>query len=146
MEVKVTDAIFGEMTYKHRWYKDITLQLFAKEWSVTLVAKAYSGKPITDEQRTSFTAFQEKEKEYADIAGNLVMEYINANCEELAATWLGVRTVSNIEELNQIVVPKTLLIKQDGTTLLLLDCPWDEHGLAVQFIPEVSIGSQDIYL
>ena len=146
MEVKVTDAIFGEMTYKHRWFKDYTLQLFEKEWCVTLVAKAYSGKPITDEQRTSFTTFQENEKEYANIAGNLVMEYINANCEELAATWLGARMVSNIEGLNQIVVPKTLLIKQDGTTVLLLNCPWDEHGLAVQFIPEIRIGREEIYV
>lgn len=146
MDVKVIDTVFGEMTYRHRWYKEITLSIFAKEWKVTLAAKAYLEKPITNEQRVSYSAFLQKKQKYIDIIEKLVMEYINDNCEELAETWMGARNIGSTEELNQIVVPKTLLIKQDGTTLLLLDCPWDEHGLAVQFIPETSIGSQDSYL
>ena len=50
-------------------------------------------------------------------------------------------------DLAAIVKPRTLLFKQDGTALVLLDCPWDEeHGLAVQLIPEFAIGSQDVFL
>lgn len=55
--------------------------------------------------------------------------------------------VNKIIELAQMVTPKTLLFKQDGTTLMLLDCVWDEEGgIAVKLAPQVAIGPQDIFL
>jgi hypothetical protein len=45
------------------------------------------------------------------------------------------------------VTPKTLLFKQDGTTLLLLECDWDiDNGVAVKLSPEVAVGGQDLFL
>lgn len=146
MNATYIDSVFGEMQYKHRWYKETSLFLFDNEWNITVAAKAYTGKPITDQQKASYQYFNDHLSEMTDIITNQLIAYINDNCEEFAQYWLGARTVSNGYELAQIVKPKTLLIKQDGTTLLMLDCPWDEHGVAVQVIPDVQVGSQDMFL
>lgn len=147
MESNYKDAIFGEMTYKHRWYKQQKLMMFGKEWNVTVAAKAYSGKPITEEQQKSYSNFYNNESAMVNTIGEKLKEYINTNLQELAVYWMGARLVNTVNELAQIVTPKTLLFKQDGTTIMLLDCIWDEeHGIAVKLVPEVSVGSQDLFL
>lgn len=147
MDVTCVDSVFGEMTYKHRWFKKERVGLFGQTWDLTIAAKAYSGKPITDAQRSSYTDFHTNEKEYATQTAKLIMQYINDNCEKFSPTWFGARKVSSEVELSEIVVPRTMLFKPDGTTLILLDCPWDEeHGLAVQLSPEYAVGSQDLFL
>lgn len=147
MEAAYTDAVFGEMKYKHRWYKMDKIDLFGKAWEVTVAAKAYSGKPISDAQRNSYKKFLVSQDAFSAKISEMIMCFINQNCEELSATWFGARMVKAANDLSEIVRPRTLLFMQDGAALILLDCPWDEeHGLAVQFIPEFAIGSQDIFL
>ena len=110
-------------------------------------AKAYSGKPITDAQRESYARYKANEKEIAQTVAEVITDYVNTNCNELAETWMGARMVSSVSDLADIVTPKTLLFTQTGDALLLLDCAWDiEHGLGVQIFPEYKIGSQDCFL
>lgn len=147
MEVKCSDPVFGEMNYRHRWYKKDTISLFSKEWNVTVAAKAYSGKPISDSQRDSYKQFVKQYGSYAEKIRSLITEYINKNCVGLAATWSGARMVKNAEDLIGIVRPTSVLFKQDGSVIVLFDCVWDEeHGIAVQIIPTFDIGSQDVFL
>ena len=147
MEVTCNDAVFGEMSYKHRWYKQDKISLFGTEWAISTVAKAYSGKPITDQQRDSYNRFTKQATTIAAHAAALIIEYINSNCEELSLTWAGARMVNRAEDLPGIVQPTSLLFKQDGTTLILFNCAWDEeHGLAVQVFPDYEIGCQDVFL
>lgn len=40
MEATCKDIVFGEMSYKHRWYKQQTISMFGKEWTITVAAKA----------------------------------------------------------------------------------------------------------
>lgn len=109
--------------------------------------KAYSGKPITDAQRESYARYKANEKEIAQTVAEVITDYVNTNCNELAETWMGARMVSSVSDLADIVTPKTLLFTQTGDALLLLDCAWDiEHGLGVQIFPEYKIGSQDCFL
>ncbi len=147
MEATYTDIIFGEMKYKHRWYKMSKVNLFEKEWDITVAAKAYSGKPISDAQRISYKKFLEEQDSFSMKVSEMILDFINQNCVELSTTWFGARMIKLASDLAAIVKPRTLLFKQDGTALVLLDCPWDEeHGLAVQLIPEFAIGSQDVFL
>ena len=147
MEKTCVDAVFGEMTYKHRWYKTQSESFFGREYVIKIAAKAYSEKPITDEQRDGYRQYTEKKDEYAKIVGEQLMRYVNANLQELAGEWVGARRVENITDLAGIVTPKTLLFKQDGTTLLLLECAWDmENGIAVKLSPEIMTGSQNLFL
>lgn len=147
MEKTVNDDVFGEMSYKHRWYKRQQINLFAKEWDVTVAAKAYSGKSITDDQRKSYTHFSENEAEMEKTVAEQLKEYVNSNLPELALHWTGARTVETAKDLAQMVTPQTLLFQQDGTTILLLDCVWDEEkGVAVKLYPEVAVGIQDLFI
>ena len=65
-EAKCNDTVFGEMTYKHRWYKEQEISIFGKIWNTTVVAKAYSGKTITNKQQDSYTKFIENEGKYTE--------------------------------------------------------------------------------
>ena len=140
------DPVFGEMQYKHRWYKETSLSLFGIDWNITISAKAYSGKPITNQQRASYQQFNDNISKMRDTITRQLVRYINDNCEEFALYWGGAKKISQVSDLAQIVKPKTLLFQQDGTTLLMFDCPWDEHGIAVQIIPSIQIGPQDMFI
>ena len=147
METSCNDAVFGVMQYKHRWIKRQTISAFGKEWEVTVAAKAYSGKPITKEQQDAYTRFTENEIAEIATIENTILAYVNDNIKDLSAEWVGARKISVISDLAQVVTPKTILFKQDGTTIMLLDCAWDvEAGLAVKLYPELKIGSQDLFL
>jgi len=146
-EIRCNDAVFGEMTYKHRWFKNQEISILGQTWKVTVVAKAYSGKAITKEQQDSYIKFMENEDKYIEIIENELKIYVNNNLQELAEYWASARSVENKEDLSQMVTPTTLLFKQDGTVALLLDCVWDvENGIGVKIIPEVSTGVQDLFL
>ena len=104
--------------------------------------------PESQSPRSSgYSEFFDKIEAMVDIIGENIKKYVNENLYELATDWIGARSVGSVNELAQMVVPKTLLFKQDGTTIMLFDCVWDEeHGIAVKTIPEIAIGSQDIFL
>lgn len=147
MQTSCNDAAFGVMQYKHRWIKRQTISAFGKEWEVTVAAKAYSGKPITKEQQDAYKRFSEKESTEIATIEKTILSYVNDNIKELSTEWVGARKISAITDLAQVVMPKTILFKQDGTTIMLFDCVWDvESGLAVELYPEVKIGSQDLFL
>jgi len=146
-EAKCNDAVFGEMNYRHRWYKEQKINMFGQIWDIKVVAKAYSGKAITKEQQDSYSKFMEEESKYIDIIETELKAYVNNNLQELAEYWASARNVEEKEDLSQMVTPKTLLFKQDGTVALLLDCVWDvENGIGVKIIPETMTGVQDLFL
>lgn len=147
METTVTDSIFGEMTYRHRWYKKDEIILFGRQWDILITAKAYSEKPITKEQRNSYQEYLNNKKEIAEMIEEQIKNYVNSNLYDLASDWIGARRVNYAKELAQMVIPKNFLFKQDGTAILLLDCIWDvESGIAVKVLPDIAIGNQDLFL
>ena len=113
-EAKCNDTVFGEMTYKHRWYKEQEISIFGKIWNITVVAKAYSGKTITNKQQDSYTKFIENEGKYTETIENELKNYVNNNLLELAENWTAARRIDSKEDLSQVVTPKTILFKQDG--------------------------------
>ena len=147
MENLCNDAVFGVMQYKHRWIKKQIICAFGRKWEITVAAKAYSRKPITIEQRNAYKRFSENESAAIAIVEKAVLSYLNDNIKTLSIEWMGARKINNIVDLAQVVTPKTLLFKQDGTTIMLLECAWDvEAGLAVKIYPEMEVGSQDLFL
>lgn len=146
MDVTVMDPVFGEMTYRHRWFKNEHITLWGKEFPVVIVAKAFSGKPISDEQRESYAWFKKNLSQVDNTITELASNYINENCQEFATYWSGARMIQSADDLKSILTPKTILFTKNGAILILLDCPWDEHGIAIQLKPTVEIGSQDMFL
>ena len=76
-----------------------------------------------------------------------IKKYVNDNLQALAEIWVSARAIEEDEDIAQIVTPKTLLFKQDGTTIMLFDCVWDiEGGFGIKIIPDIQIGTQDVFL
>lgn len=147
MEMICMDEAFGEMIYKHRWYKKQQIELFGKSWLITIAAKAYLNKSITRAQREAYEIFLKKEKFYLSLVEKQLKRYINDNVQEWAVYWQDARHVDSINELAEMVTPTTLLFKQDGEAIILLDCVWDlDHGVAVELFPSVAVGPQDLFL
>ena len=147
MEIICKDRVFGEMTYKHRWYKQQSVTMFGKSWNIKVVAKAYSGKRITEEQRRAYRIFSEKEEEVLKRVGEKLKSYVNDSLEGGLVGGDEIKKVEQVCELEQMITPTSLLFKQDGTAILLFDCVWDvENGVAVKLFPEMSVGPQDIFL
>ena len=147
MNSTCVDAVFGEMTYKHRWFKEQTMIIFAKEWTIIVAANAYSGKPITEAEQNSYKLYMENEEKTIALIEEQLKQYINGNLTELSEYWLGARRVEQVNDLSSILTPRTLLFAQDGTTVMLFDCAWDiENGIAVRISPEMKVGSPDCFL
>lgn len=147
MEIICKDRVFGEMTYKHRWYKQQSVTMFGKSWNIKVVAKAYSGKHITEEQRRAYRIFSEKEEEVLKRVGEKLKSYVNDSLEGGLVGGDEIKKVEQVCELEQMITPTSLLFKQDGTAILLFDCVWDvENGVAVKLFPEMIVGPQDIFL
>ena len=147
METVINDEVFGEMRYKYRWYKREKLTLFGREWDITVAAKDYSGKEITDAQRSSYRWYLANSAYISETIAEKLINYINTNCEALAEDWHDARKVGTAAELDGILTPTALIVKQEGTMIVLLDCVWDEeHGIGIQIFPEYVIGSQDVFL
>ena len=140
------DHVFGTMKYKHRWFKDEIISIFNRDYNIKIVAKAYFGKPITEQQRVSYLKFKNEYQDFINRVTNLMLSYVNDNAENLSSVWEGAKKIKSDNELQGLVKPTSLLIKQDGTTVMMFDCQWDEHGIGVQIIPDFQIGSQDIFL
>ena len=75
----IDDPVFGHMEYRHRWFKTDEYEMFGKKWTLTVAAKAYSGKPITDAERASYQKFQENQQETLALLSQKVTDYINNN-------------------------------------------------------------------
>lgn len=147
MDIKCIDVAFGEMTYKHRWFKKQEINIFGQKKEIVIAAKAYLKKEITEKQQESYIYFCKNEEKIIKIIEEELKSYINTNLLELAKSWIGARRINFNNDLNGITEAKTLLFKQDGTIILLLNCVWDEeHGIGVKIYPEVEVGSQDLFL
>ncbi|WP_261806251.1 DUF6985 domain-containing protein [Lapidilactobacillus luobeiensis] len=147
MALECQDPVFGKMTYRHRWRKEATIVFLGKKKTIEIGAKAYSKKPITDKQRASYTKFQSESAELLEAAGDSLKDYVNENIADLVNNWPSARRVKTMSDLRNLVEPTTLLFTQDGTLLFLLECDWDpENGIAVQLLPNIRVGSQDLFL
>lgn len=143
MDNKCKDPVFGDMIYKHRWQKTETIKMFEREWDITVAAKAYSNKPISVEQQISYESYKNNEEKTIRRLSVKIAEYVESFSSELEAE--GIKVYS-FKDLSKAVKPKTLLFRQDGTAVMLLDfVPDEEHGIGVD-LASLEIGSQDLFL
>lgn len=136
-EITVNDEVFGLMTYKHRWIKKQDIQFIGNKFSVTIAAKAYSQKPISDEQRESYNFFISKEKDILDKAEQSLLVYAKAF----------EKSINSENDLKNFVKPKTILFNQNGTRTMLLECSWDEeNGIGIDLNSSFKVDVQDAFL
>ena len=116
-----------------------------KSWSQ--IKECYSGKPITEAERASYKRFQENKQAMLNLLAEKVIEFINENFDVPRFNWPEAKKIQDASELSTVLMPTSLLFKQDGTTLLLFECAWDtDAGFAVQIYPDWEMGRQDLFL
>ena len=129
------------------WIKREKINFWNHSYEITIAAKAYSNKPITDEQRKSYEYFKKNISTLSEETAKKLCNYINSDSEELDIKGINKKRVEAIEDLNNIVFPKTILFKQDGEIIILCDYIFDEeNGLGIKVYPSLKIGTQDLFL
>lgn len=147
MTNKIVDKVFGEMEYKHRWYKVEMINIWHREYEVKIVASAYSGEQIEDIQREQYINFKENIENISETSKNLVVEYINNNLDEIKNYCEDASSIAEEGMLEKIVIPKTVMFDQSGEVVILCDCAWDEeHGIGIAVLPNYEVGPQDMFL
>jgi len=143
----INNMVFGLMQYDYQWEKFERINIFKKEYDISIIAEAFPGEEISKEQEESYLKFKENEKSYIETIENELKKYVNENLEDLATYWVGARKIINITDLAKVVEPKSILFQQDGTIVFLAECEWDiENGIAVKLYPEVEVGPQDVFI
>ncbi|MBR4627863.1 MAG: hypothetical protein IKO47_09230 [Ruminococcus sp.] len=147
MNITCIDPIFGEMTYKHRWFKKQSIMLFKEKWNIIISAMAYNKKPITEAERQAYADYMKNEFQNAMTIEEQLKNYINNNLVELTDYWPEAHKIELSSDLAGIVIPRSLVFEQSGKTIFLLDCVWDEeHGIAVKLTPDIEVGPQFLFL
>lgn len=143
----INNMVFGLMQYDYQWEKFERINIFKKEYDISIIVEAFPDEDISKEQEESYLKFKENKKIYIETIENHLKEYINENLEDLASYWVGARKIINITDLAKVVEPKSILFQQDGTIVFLAECEWDiENGIAVKLYPEVEVGPQDVFI
>ena len=95
----------------------------------------------------AYKRFQENKQAMLNLLAEKVIEFINENFDVLRFNWPEAKKIQDASELSTVLMPTSLLFKQDGTTLLLFECAWDtDAGFAVQIYPDWEMGRQDLFL
>ena len=135
---EITDSVFGKMSYNHRWIKEENFLFLNKDFKVKVCAKAFNEKPITDEQRKSYSTLK---SDYESIV---------KDCTPIAIDYLNKFYSANIQNETDLINNITfthIIFMQDGDTILLFDTDYDvENGIGIQIYPTMEIGPQDTFL
>lgn len=147
MEKVCTDPVFGTMIYQHQWYKHEPRVLLGKKYDLKIVAQAYRGNAITDEERNGYHYIKEHWNALQEDIWKALSDYMSDNVQDISPYCPEIQQVSTQEDFTKLVMPKTLLCQLDGSVILLLDCIWDEeNGIGVQLYPHIEVADQDSFL
>jgi hypothetical protein len=137
MNRKIKDSIFGEMEYKFGWFKREILNLWGNEYEIIIKVIAYNESEINEEQRNSYLRLKSNINEISKNSLELLKEYILKNYENEISE----------NQIFKLVIPKTILFKQNGDFGILCDTSLDEeNGFVIVLSPKYEIGIQDIFI
>ena len=137
MNKKMNDKIFGEMEYKFGWFKKEILNLWGNKYEIIIKVIAYNENEINEEQRNSYLKLKSNINEISKHSLELLKEYILKNYENEISE----------NQIFKLVIPKTILFKQNGDFGILCDTSLDEkNGFVIVLSPKYEIGIQDTFI
>ncbi|SDV99331.1 hypothetical protein SAMN04487759_10176 [Kandleria vitulina] len=144
MSEKVKDSVFGEMEYKHRWIKKENITLIDKEYTLNIIASAYTGDKICDEQRKAYTAFKGKLDKISRRMPGMIEEYVEDHKNEIVEHF---PEIGNPAEAIKYVTPISVVFTRDGKTIIMCNVAWDEeNGIGIEVTPKYYVDLQDAFL
>jgi len=146
MDDVVRDRTFGEVSYKHAWIKKQDVMLLGKERQIKIMAAAYTGEKICEEQRQGYRYFLEHLSTISEQCRDAIYEYVDSNREDLSVQYPQIKEFTK-GNLSEFVTPRTALFARDGSIIILFDAKWDEeNGIGVEVYPDVWVGLQDMFI
>lgn len=144
MAETIKDAVFGDMEYRHRWVKKEEIFLFGKKRTVSIVASAYSGETICDEQRQRYKEFKKNVKEISAKIPQMVFEYVEAYKTEMNVHF---DLPDGVDKVADLVEPTSVLFTRDGKVVIMCNALWDEeNGIGIEVLPEYKVDLQDAFI
>ncbi len=129
------DEILTDAFFSYGWCYRKSISFFGKENDIQFVFEAFpETEKINSAQKVSFLDF------YSDIndLSEASVSELNAYIE---------RHVGKNYSIEDDVRLKEILVRQDGTLILLCEANWDiENGIGIQIYPKMEIGPQDAFL
>lgn len=140
----VNDPCFGEMEYKHRWIKKEKITLMDKDYNLNIIALAYTGDQICDEQRAAYKTFKGKVDKISRRMRGMIEEYVEAHKDEIAEHF---PYIGDPKEAVKFVNPISIMFARDGKTVIMCNVDWDvENGIGIEVAPEYKVDVQDVFL
>ncbi len=140
----VKDPVFGEMEYKHRWIKKESIVLMDKEYKLNIIALAYTGDQICDEQREAYKSFMGKLDKISRRMPGMIEEYIEVHKTEIEEHF---PEIGAAEEAIKFVEPISVMFARDGKTVIMCNVEWDqENGVGIEVSPKYKVDIQDSFL
>lgn len=144
MSETIKDPFFGEMEYKHRWIKKEKITLMDKNYNLNIIALAYTGDQICDEQREAYKIFKGKLDEISHRMPGMIEEYVEVHKDEIAEHFL---KIGDPEEAVKFVKPVSVMFARNGKTVIMCNVDWDEeNGIGIEVAPEYKVDVQDAFL
>lgn len=149
---KVNDEVFGEMVYdRFTWKKFVKKDLFGVKgkW-ITVAVPSFDD--ISQEQRTRYLEYKEKEEDFINEIPNALMTYYMENYDGFSSWWNVPpkynRQNINMDSLMELVTFHRLYFHMDGKRYgWLCGCEWDKvHGLSFYYDgenDEMQVGWQE---
>jgi hypothetical protein len=131
----INDSVFGEIAYKHSWFKEDEVIFFGKLQKVKIKIKAFKDEEILQSQRDNYKIFKWFiQQNLSEIYKNL-QEY----CEKFYET---------NEKIEQILELTSIYFARDNLWGMLFESKYDaENGLAIFFNNDsMIVNSQDMLL
>ena len=72
----INNMVFGLMQYDYQWEKFERINIFKKEYDISIIVEAFPDEDISKEQEESYLKFKENEKIYIETIENHLKEYI----------------------------------------------------------------------
>lgn len=144
MSQTVNDSVFGEMEYSHRWIKEESISLMGNDYKLNIIALAYKGDSICDEQREAYIKFKEKIDKISKRLPGMVEEYVDIHKIEIEEYFF---EIGDPEEAIKYVRPVSVVFDRKGKTIIMCDVEWDkENGIGIEVTPEYLIDLQDAFI
>jgi len=144
MSEKIIDSVFGEMGYKHRWIKKENISLMNKEYCLNIIASAYTGDSICDEQREAYKAFKGKLDKISNRMPGMIEEYVETHKADIAEHF---PEIGEPEDAIKFIKPMSVMFARDGKVVIMCNAAWDEeNGIGIEVAPEYKVDLQDAFL
>ena len=132
----LNDKVFGKMKYDYSWEKEETFSFFGVENAIKVVAEAYSGQKITDQQRSAYDIYKKQSDSLNQLIPSALLSYYLDNYDLIASTIVIPEIIDrdhiNEELIVRLIQLRTLYFRRDGKYGWLCDCAWDqEHGISI---------------